>query len=171
MQRKQLPVLLMSSSLLLLLLFLCFWLKNVYQKEYEGLQKEVNYVFSGSIRAIEDDILEKLIGTPRHAHGVAPLDQAVAQLQAELEGVILLLAQNAARAPVVPPMPGIDNHGVKRLRGLNIARPKNRIDQLRQVQNESIAWIARQNRLPHEPFSNAAFTVGPTRGQALTRPA
>ena len=54
----------MTGSLLLLLLFLCFWLKNVYEEEYEALQKDTDYLFSGAIRTIEDELLEDLYGSP-----------------------------------------------------------------------------------------------------------
>jgi two-component system, OmpR family, phosphate regulon sensor histidine kinase PhoR len=54
----------MTGSLVLLLLFLCFWLKNVYNQKYEELQKDTDYLFSETVRSIEDEMIEKIYGSP-----------------------------------------------------------------------------------------------------------
>ncbi len=63
-QNNRLSVFLMAGSLALLLLFLCFWLKNVYNEKYETLKKETDYLFLGSIRSIEDELFENIYGSP-----------------------------------------------------------------------------------------------------------
>lgn len=54
----------MSSSLILLLIFLGYWLKNVYDDEYAALKKETDYLFLNSIRDIEEKMIQELFLDP-----------------------------------------------------------------------------------------------------------
>ena len=63
-QSNRLSIFLMTGSLLVLMVFLCFWLKNVYGDKYETLKKDTDYLFLGSIRSIEDKMLEDIYGAP-----------------------------------------------------------------------------------------------------------
>ena len=64
LQSNRLSMMLMAGSLLLLLLFLCFWLNSVYRDTYGALQKDTDYLFSESIRSIEDQLLQEIYGAP-----------------------------------------------------------------------------------------------------------
>ena len=59
MRKNNWTLALMIGSLLLLLLFLSFWLNNVYQKQKEVLLKETNHLFSTAFRDVQDSLFQK----------------------------------------------------------------------------------------------------------------
>ena len=55
------PVALMWLSLLVLLLFMSFWLKNVYQEQYQWLDARANNLFVQTTRNLQDSLMHQLI--------------------------------------------------------------------------------------------------------------
>ncbi len=70
----------MTASLVLLLMFLCFWLLNVYNDKYEALKKDTDYLFLGAIRSIEDKLLEEIYGSPFSYKNIDSTDSRVIKI-------------------------------------------------------------------------------------------
>jgi len=57
---------LMVSSLLLLLLFIGFWLKSSYDKEFDNIKQASSFVFFDAINEVQDKAIQKMILAPKN---------------------------------------------------------------------------------------------------------
>ena len=55
---------LMVSSLLLLLLFIGFWLKSSYDKEFDNIKQESSFIFFDAINNVQEEAIQELILNP-----------------------------------------------------------------------------------------------------------
>ena len=51
----------MLGSLIMLLVFIAFWLKSTYEKEYASLQKESNFAFFDAIHDVQDGVFREFL--------------------------------------------------------------------------------------------------------------
>ena len=61
LHRKNLPLFLMTSSILLLTVFQVFWLRGIYRDQFELLQRETDNLFLKSVRTLEDSMLNRIV--------------------------------------------------------------------------------------------------------------
>ena len=60
-KRKNLPAFLMIASMILLTVFQIFWLRGVYQDQFDLLRQETDNLFLKSVRTLQDSMLNRIV--------------------------------------------------------------------------------------------------------------